>query len=626
MNMFRNLILTITIFLSFSFCSYGLEPKYEISEDKSIHEVKRFRYVLETSEKSVSHVDIYDNEPSHWPLVNIQENDKNVSAGINWYAFELVNAEPIGKDIYLTVKNSLYLTDIAFLELGSKEELLSQAFFMTRTNKRSGRIHLPPHSKKEVVFYLNSQKSMSLPFMLQDEIDYFHTSIDEEFFNGIAIGGAIFLSIGILFLFFASGSKSILLLCGYFAARALGLSILLGGNFAYLFPSNVELHGIEIPIITAIIALFLSWFSSELFSLKSKFPQLHLYIRITCWALLVYLPLSLQLSTYTNLLICLFIHSGVTFMLTVIGTLLAKKAVPLARLFTAIMMIQFSLGVFIFVGVLGFDKPLFAVNDLFYSFSFLLNGMLLIFLVSRLFYVQVKEKQIAQKSALTSALQAKIAQDELLKIQEDNQEHLEIHVQQRTMELNIAFQELEELNKELAEKTTIDDLTGLNNRRFYDQKIQAEFRRSRRNLTPLSLVVLDIDHFKSVNDSFGHLVGDQCLTWLATKLKKALKRSTDIGCRYGGEEFCLILPETDEKGAIAIAEEFRKNIESSAVELKDRSINLTVSCGITTYTQQADVTVESIFNAADKALYAAKQQGRNQVKTQSLIQLPNIQE
>lgn len=624
--MLRNFYFAILILFSFSPNSNAAEPEYTFDERKSTYEIQRFRYAHAPSADTVNELNIHHINPLVWPLVNIKETDKNISEGVNWYSFELVNSEAISKDIYLTIKNSLYLKDVALLVKGLEGDVASQPLFVTRTNKRSGRILLPPHSKKEVTFYLVSEKNISLSFTLQDANTHHQTSIDDEFFNGIAIGGAIFLSVGVLFLFFASGSKSILLLCGYFSARAIGLSVLLGGNFNYLFPESASLRGLDIPIITVIIALFLLWFSSELFSLKTKFRKLHLYIRAACWVLLVYLPISVLLSTQTNFLICLFIYSIVTFLLVVVGLMLAKQAIPLARLFTAIMLIQLLLGSVIVIGVQGFDRSLFADNDLFYSFSFLLNGMLLIFLVSRLFYVQVKEKQIAQKSALTSALQAKIAQDELLKIQEDNQEQLEIHVQQRTLELNIAFQELEELNKELAEKTTIDDLTGLNNRRFYDQKIQAEFRRSRRNLTPLSLVVLDIDHFKSVNDSFGHLVGDQCLTWLAGKLKNSLKRSTDIGCRYGGEEFCLILPETDEKGAKAIAEEFRKNVEGNIVELKGNTINLTVSCGITTYTQQADVTVETIFNAADKALYRAKQHGRNRIEINPLTPISDIQE
>jgi diguanylate cyclase (GGDEF)-like protein len=137
--------------------------------------------------------------------------------------------------------------------------------------------------------------------------------------------------------------------------------------------------------------------------------------------------------------------------------------------------------------------------------------------------------------------------------------------------LHIALQELEDANRELEQKNNLDELTGLFNRRYYDQKILAEFRRSKRNLTPLSLIIIDIDYFKVVNDSYGHLAGDQCLVWVGNHLKKSLKRSSDMAFRYGGEEFCIILPDTDERGALAFAEALRKIIEHQVCTYKSIS-------------------------------------------------------
>jgi len=201
------------------------------------------------------------------------------------------------------------------------------------------------------------------------------------------------------------------------------------------------------------------------------------------------------------------------------------------------------------------------------------------------------------------------------------QDELESKVQERTLELNIALQELEEVNKELQEKNTLDELTGLYNRRHYDQKILAEYRRSRRNLTPLSLVVIDIDHFKQVNDNYGHLAGDECLVAVSTCIKQCLRRSADMGFRYGGEEFCLILPETDNKGSLALAEELRASIEACHVNYNGVDISLTISCGSSTYQQQKHIQPENLFSAADQALYQAKDSGRNQVKQQYFTEI-----
>lgn len=223
-----------------------------------------------------------------------------------------------------------------------------------------------------------------------------------------------------------------------------------------------------------------------------------------------------------------------------------------------------------------------------------------------------REKITAQQHHSENLLQS--AEISLLqKTLDTSQEELESKVQERTLELNIALQELEERNRELAAKTTIDELTGLYNRRYYDQKVLAEYRRSRRNLSPLSLIILDIDHFKKVNDTYGHLAGDECLKALAQVIKGSLHRSTDIACRFGGEEFCLILPETPSAGAELFANSLREKVANLAVNFQSQTINFTISCGVSTYKQQANSDPNSIFSAADKALYQAKQQGRNQV-------------
>lgn len=224
------------------------------------------------------------------------------------------------------------------------------------------------------------------------------------------------------------------------------------------------------------------------------------------------------------------------------------------------------------------------------------------------------KKSMLLKQAKSHAQVTEQAMKTLAKEQQDSQDLLEERVQERTLELNIALQELESANEELERKNVLDELTGLHNRRFYDQKILAEYRRSRRNLTALSLVLIDIDHFKSVNDNYGHLAGDQCLIWLAKYIKQSLKRSADKAFRYGGEEFCLILPNTDAEGAFLVAEQLREVIHEQAFHFQDIEIALTISCGICTYQQQTDIGPEQIFSGADKALYQAKHDGRNQTK------------
>lgn len=234
--------------------------------------------------------------------------------------------------------------------------------------------------------------------------------------------------------------------------------------------------------------------------------------------------------------------------------------------------------------------------------------------LSRHFHKKYQQMLLRLKLAKNNSKIAEQAMKTLAKEQQYSQDLLEERVQERTLELNIALQELESANQELERKNILDELTGLHNRRFYDQKILAEYRRSRRNLTALSLVVIDIDHFKAVNDNYGHLVGDQCLIWLSNHIKQSLKRSADKAFRYGGEEFCLILPNTDAEGALQVTEQLRLAITEHAFISQDVEIALTISCGICTYMQQVDVGPEQIFSGADKALYQAKHNGRNQTQ------------
>ena len=256
-------------------------------------------------------------------------------------------------------------------------------------------------------------------------------------------------------------------------------------------------------------------------------------------------------------------------------------------------------------------------DHLFLAMGFLLGcltALLLALYLNRHYRTKYQKMLRRLKVAKSNARIVEQAMNTLTKEQEDSQDLLEERVQERTLELNIALQELESANQELERKNVLDELTGLHNRRFYDQKILAEYRRSRRNLTALSLVLIDIDYFKLVNDNHGHLAGDQCLIWLAQHIKQSLKRSEDKAFRYGGEEFCLILPNTDVAGALLLAEQLRELVSEQVFNFQDIEIALTISCGICTYQQQTDIGPEQIFSGADKALYQAKDNGRNQTQ------------
>lgn len=159
---------------------------------------------------------------------------------------------------------------------------------------------------------------------------------------------------------------------------------------------------------------------------------------------------------------------------------------------------------------------------------------------------------------------------------------------------------------------TLDALTNLNNRRQFETRLGQEISITKRQNNPLCAMMIDIDFFKKVNDTYGHAAGDEVLREVAARIKTHLRES-DIPSRYGGEEFAVLLPYTHIEEAKIVGERLRKAVESMPVELDNQSINVTISMGLAEYNRKE--SGEELFERADKALYAAKTNGRNQVQT-----------
>ena len=157
-----------------------------------------------------------------------------------------------------------------------------------------------------------------------------------------------------------------------------------------------------------------------------------------------------------------------------------------------------------------------------------------------------------------------------------------------------------------------DTLTGLYNRRHFEERLEVDAQKSFYGGTPLSLVMVDIDHFKKVNDTFGHTEGDQVLCKISSLLKSSTRKK-DTVARYGGEEFILILPEATLEASFVIAERIRRLIESTLFEVGQAQVNLTVSMGISNFPKHQAKSKEELIKMADQALYDAKRGGRNKV-------------
>ncbi|MBR0840226.1 diguanylate cyclase [Bradyrhizobium liaoningense] len=174
-----------------------------------------------------------------------------------------------------------------------------------------------------------------------------------------------------------------------------------------------------------------------------------------------------------------------------------------------------------------------------------------------------------------------------------------------------------EAERKLEEMATTDALTGLKNRRKFDSVIDVEWRRAARQKTPVALLMIDADHFKAYNDTFGHQAGDQLLVGIAICISDSVRRAGDCAARYGGEEFAVLLPDTSAADAFKIAETIRGKVQGWS----DEQATSTVSCGIASLVPTVELDWSILVAAADKALYAAKAGGRNQSVVASIPKL-----
>ncbi|HXU92911.1 MAG TPA: diguanylate cyclase [Gallionella sp.] len=175
-------------------------------------------------------------------------------------------------------------------------------------------------------------------------------------------------------------------------------------------------------------------------------------------------------------------------------------------------------------------------------------------------------------------------------------------------------EQLNEANQELQRLSMTDGLTGIANRRLFDDLLVREWRRCARIGKPMSVVLLDVDYFKKYNDRYGHQAGDDCLKVVAREVAAAAPRAGDLAARYGGEEFVLVLGETDESGARWVAERICRQVIGLKMMHEDSPHDyVTVSCGVSSVLPNDGLSVDKLVKTADKALYLAKKNGRNGV-------------
>ncbi|GGW79267.1 sensor domain-containing diguanylate cyclase [Alteromonas halophila] len=494
-----------------------------------------------------------------------------------------------------------------------------QQFSQRAISHRSLLFPLPDSaSPLTIVIRAKTAGTIRLPLRIWKEREFIEHTPKQSLVMGVFFGFLAAMGVSNFFLFVTTRSRSFLAYSGYVFSLGLTLASLHGFGYAYLWSEQAWFQERAVALFANATIVFALIFTRMLLPIKRTMPRMERLLRITIILFAVNIVIGLFLP-YAFLIKIFLIMLSVVVMLTLsLGVWLSLKGVVIARYFSI------AWAVLLLSGLTASLDNLHIV-DLSISSNYLvmlgasIETILLAFVVAISYSHNRDEMFDAQARALTEEKNANRAKEDLLEVQQRYQSDLEYKVEERTLELEITLRELSEVNRELETLNTIDSLTGIKNRRHFDKRLKAEGRRSRREQTPLSLAMIDIDHFKQINDRFGHVAGDACIKHTANVLKDQLRRPSDDVCRIGGEEYALILPNTDNQGARMVVENMRAMLEDTPIEFEGQQIHMTMSAGVATTTIAFEEHELALLKEADRQLYSAKQAGRNQVVAHQLL-------
>lgn len=463
-----------------------------------------------------------------------------------------------------------------------------------------------------VIVKIQTAGTVKLPIRIWQESEYLIYNGEHNLVLGLFFGFMAAMTLSNLFFYVTTGSATFLTYSIYVVSMALTLLTMHGLGFKYVWPDWVWLQSRSVGIFATSTILFVMIFSQQLLNVKAHSRIMDKLLDISKVVLGAALGASFIIPYHYYIMIFLVLLCLSVSLVFATGMLLWIKGVKLARFYllawSALLVSGF---------LASFESADIIKMDIAAHYLLMLGAAIETFMLAfalAIAYGQQRDEQYkVQKLALIEEQMARESQDEVLRLKEEAQEELEYKVQERTLELEIALRELSDTNNELEQQTLTDSLTGIRNRKHFDRKYQAEVRRCRREQTELSIVMLDIDNFKQINDTHGHVLGDEVIISVAKVLKDNLKRTTDDACRYGGEEFALILPSTDLPGATLVAETVREEIEKNPIQVDGIEINITISAGVTTTVVSSVEDEKNLLETADRFLYEAKRGGRNKV-------------
>lgn len=530
-----------------------------------------------------------------------------------WFRFRLENASDGEAEAFLEIRHPILDRIEIYLDTaGAGVESLvvgdKQPFHDRPVHHRNFvvPIKLAAGERANVFLRVKTTSSMQVPLVLWDQDSFYVAKQAGALIEGLYYGIVMVMIFYNLFVFIAVGERSFLYYVGYITAVPLVFAGLHGTAFQYLWPQATWWNDQAIVVFLNLAVLLGCIFSIRFLNASQRNHPRFNRLAVVMIMAAGLLAVAGLFAPYEDLILpSIMVAVLACSTMLVLSMVRWNKGDPAARYYTVAWVFMLAGGI-----LLAMSRSTVLPRNLFTENAAQVGSAIGVILLSLALADRLnKEKKRGfevQQRLLREERKARMAQDKSLRVQRESNALLEQRVHERT-------RDLKHLNEQLLELSATDALTGLKNRGHFDRTFQSAVVHAFRYEQSLSLLVLDIDHFKKFNDTFGHLVGDDCLKMVAGCIRRFVTRPQDLAARYGGEEFVVMLPDTPTSGAVRVAERIRGEIEKTAFRVSGEQVHLTISVGVCSVTpSKADATKE-IFKRADEALYEAKGRGRNGV-------------
>ncbi|MGH1470360.1 MAG: sensor domain-containing diguanylate cyclase [Cellvibrionaceae bacterium] len=471
-----------------------------------------------------------------------------------------------------------------------------------------------------VLLEIRSSNLLTFPGSIMTEKDFIKSDVLDTLVIGAAIGSLLVMLLYNISLCWALKERSYFYYSAYIIAVTFYLLAASGVGYSHIWNDFSWLKFKAFPIFSSLAFITMIFFIRDFLNLKEYHKSFIIGndIFLILWGIMLAISLVSEDAWVVTLLSLLaFLSSGFGVILAL--SLSFKKNIDaIIFMFAWSIFIVFS---FIFVLALYGFLPFNSFNRYSQMFGIILELVFLSFALAYRINDVKKTREEAQQESLLLTKRVSDERRERLKAQLETldvhkrmNENLEREVELRTQQLEATKTKLEGMNATLTKLSVTDPLSGIHNRRYFDDKLIEECKRAFRIKQPLAVIIADIDNFKPINDNFGHVIGDECIRETAYALKSGIRRPSDLLARYGGEEFVFILPGGDLEEATQVAENCRIAVEAIDFTFEGKRIGLTVSAGVASWIPSSENSYKELLKAADSALYHAKNSGRNCVQ------------